>query len=71
MNIICKSTLGWPCEYCKIKYEKISDVIYHELYFFDVNPKFKYDSHKLEKISDEKYLKEIKDNIIINIIINA
>jgi len=40
---------AWPCEYCKCKFYDVRDSITHELYLCKKNPKFKYDSNKLDK----------------------
>ena len=46
---IYKSTVGWPCEYCKKKFPDVQSVIQHELYLCLENPKFKLTSENLEK----------------------
>lgn len=40
--------MDWPCDYCKKKFIDVRSVIDHELYLCEKNPKFKYDSSKIE-----------------------
>ena len=53
MNNNC--IMDWPCDYCKKKFIDVRLVIDHELYLCDKNPKFKYDSKKIETKYKTKY----------------
>ena len=53
--------VGWPCEYCKIKFIDVISVINHEIYLCDKNPRYRYDSFKLE--NDFKKKNELCETI--------
>lgn len=48
--------MDWPCDYCKKKFIDVRSVINHELYICEKNPKFKYDSTKIETKTKTKLI---------------